>query len=100
MSAGFMYPLTSTKPRLEERFTTSLGSGTLNALDWMNYGTLQSPAGKVISFKDDLAAIDWFNEHVAGSPVIAEASIGPYRGNGSRFAIATGLADRARLGQP
>ena len=35
IAAGFMYPLTSTKPRLEERFTTSLGSGTLNALDWM-----------------------------------------------------------------
>jgi YYY domain-containing protein len=91
IAAGFMYPLTSTKPRLEERFTTSLGSGTLNALDWMNYGTLHSPTGKVISFKDDLAAIDWFNAHVSGSPVIAEASIGPYRGNGSRFAIATGL---------
>jgi uncharacterized membrane protein len=57
----------------------------------MHYGTLRSPAGEVIAFSDDLAAIDWFNEHVSGSPVIAEASIGPYRGNGSRFAIATGL---------
>src|SRR5262249_2909088 len=38
-----------------------------------------------------LAAINWFNESVHGTPVIAEASIGPYRGNGSRFSIATGL---------
>ena len=46
-----------------------------------------------VSFADDLKAIDWFNEHVDGSPVIAEASFGPYRGNSSRFSIATGLPD-------
>jgi YYY domain-containing protein len=91
IGASLFYPLLATKPRLEQRFADHLGSGTLNALDWMNYGTITNSAGQTISFKDDLAAIDWFNEHVAGSPVIAEAAIGPYRCDGSRFSIATGL---------
>ncbi len=47
--------------------------------------------GGTISFAEDRAAIDWFNEQIDGSPVIAEASIGPYRCNGSRISIATGL---------
>jgi uncharacterized membrane protein len=91
IGASLFYPLLATKPRLEQRFADHLGSGTLKALDWMNYGTITNSAGQTISFKDDLAAIDWFNEHVAGSPVIAEAAIGPYRCDGSRFSIATGL---------
>jgi uncharacterized membrane protein len=91
IGASLFYPVLATKPRLEQRFADHLGSGTLNALDWMNYGTITNSAGQTISFKDDLAAINWFNEHVAGSPVIAEAAIGPYRCDGSRFSIATGL---------
>ncbi len=91
VAASALYPVFATGPRLHERFTTDLGSGTLNALDWMSYGTLTTEAGDVVSFEDDLAVIDWFNHEVPGTPVIAEASIGPYRGNGSRIAIATGL---------
>jgi uncharacterized membrane protein len=89
--ASFAYPITATVPRLEQRFSSELGSGTLNALDWMNDATLQLPNGQVIAFGDDLAAITWFNDNVSGTPVIVEASIGAYRGNGSRFSIATGL---------
>lgn len=91
IAASLAYPLLATRPRLEQRFTDSLGSGTLNALDWMNYATLQTADGQKESFKGDLAVINWFNEDIAGSPVIAEASIGPYRGNGSRISIHTGL---------
>jgi uncharacterized membrane protein len=91
IAASLFYPLLATRPRLEQRFTESLGSGTLNALDWMNYATLDAPGEDDITFKGDLDAINWFNEEVAGSPVIAEASIGPYRGNGSRISIHTGL---------
>lgn len=88
---SLFYSVFATLPRLEQRFTDELGSGTLNALDWMNYGTIANARGETIAFAGDRAAIDWLNEHVAGSPVIAEASIGPYRGNGSRVSIATGL---------
>src|SRR5947199_10833954 len=48
-------------------------------------------SGTPIPFADDLRLIDWLNAHVHGTPVIAEASIGPYRGNGSRISSATGL---------
>jgi len=89
--ASFAYPITATMPRLEQRFSDHLGSGTLNALDWMSYATYQLPNGQVISFNDDLAVINWFNENVSGTPVIVEASIGAYRGDGSRISIATGL---------
>jgi len=91
IAASLVYPLTATRPRLEQRFTDALGSRTLNALDWMNYATLQSADGQTITFKGDLDAINWFNSEVPGTPVIAEASIGPYRGNGSRISIHTGL---------
>jgi uncharacterized membrane protein len=90
VSASLFYPYLAISPRLHQRFVDHLGSRTLNALDWMEYGTLPTEAGPV-RFKGDRAAIDWLNEHVAGTPVIAEASIGGYRGNGSRISIATGL---------
>jgi len=89
--AGLLYPLLATRPRLELRFPGHPGATTLNALGWMDYGTIQSASGETLAFVDDREVIDWFNSEVVGSPVIAEASIGPYRGNGSRISIATGL---------
>jgi uncharacterized membrane protein len=85
------YPLTATLPRLETRFADELGSDTLNALGWMDYGTITTTDGDTINFAEDRAVIDWFNANVAGTPVIAEAAFGPYRCNGSRISIATGL---------
>ncbi len=91
IAASLCYPVLATAPRLQLRFPGHPAPGTLNALDWMRYGTITSAGGDTISFAGDKAVIDWFNAHVAGTPVIAEASIGPYRGNGSRISIATGL---------
>ena len=88
---SLVYPAVATLPRLDQRFEGHPSPGTLDALDWMRYGTITSSNGQVIGFAGDLDAIHWFQENVAGTPVIAEASIGPYRGNGSRFAIALGL---------
>jgi uncharacterized membrane protein len=88
---SLVYPAVATVPRLEQRFEGHPGPGTLDALDWMRYGTIASDTGQTIRFDGDLDAIHWFQENVEGTPVIAEASIGPYRGNGSRFSIALGL---------
>ena len=85
------YPALATGPRLALRFPGHPSPGTLNALDWMRYGTLTNLEGQTIRFDGDREVIDWFNSEVEGAPVIAEASIGPYRGNGSRISIATGL---------
>ena len=93
-AASFLYPVFATMPRLEQRFAPQLGSGTLNALDWMRYGSLPAlgnGAADQLSFAGDRAAINWLNHNVQGSPVIAEASIGPYRCNGSRISTGTGL---------
>jgi len=100
VACSLLYPLTATGPRLRQRFVPELGGSTLNALDWMRYGSLPSAAssepGSIgsadrITFAEDRAVIDWFNREVPGSPVVAEASIGPYRCNGSRISIGTGL---------
>ncbi len=91
IALSLVYPAVATLPRLQERFPGHPGPGTLDALDWMNYGTIQSGNGQIVHFAGDLAAIRWFQENVEGTPVIAEASIGPYRGDGSRFSIALGL---------
>jgi uncharacterized membrane protein len=91
IAAALCYPVLATVPRLQLRFPGHPAPGTLNALDWMRYGTITNAEGEEITFAGDKAVIDWFNSQVAGTPVIAEASIGPYRGNGSRISIATGL---------
>lgn len=91
VAAGLLYPLLATRPRLDLRFPGHPAPTTVNALDWMDYGAIQSASGETIAFVEDRDVIEWFNSEVAGSPVIAEASIGPYRGNGSRISIATGL---------
>ncbi|MBA2596406.1 MAG: glycosyltransferase family 39 protein [Chloroflexia bacterium] len=92
--ASLTYPIMATGPRLAQRFTPGTPSGTLNALGWMTSGTVpvsDDPAFSQLGFAGDAAAIDWLLANVSGSPVIAEASIGPYRCNGSRISAATGL---------
>ncbi|MGB3307448.1 MAG: DUF2298 domain-containing protein [Thermomicrobiales bacterium] len=91
--ASLAYPVYATPIRLDQHFAQSGASVTLNAFDWMNYGEIQYTDGQWVGYKDDRAAIDWMNDNIAGTPVIAEASFGPYRCNGSRFSIATGLPD-------
>jgi uncharacterized membrane protein len=91
VGAGLLYPALATKPRLDQRFSGHPAPQTLNALDWMRYGSVVNDRGERVAFAEDLDVIEWFNATVRGTPVIAEASIGPYRGNGSRISIATGL---------
>lgn len=91
IALSLVYPAVATVPRLDQRFPGHPGPGTLDALDWMEYGTIAGFNGQIIRFDGDLGAIRWFQENVDGTPVLAEASIGPYRGDGSRFSIALGL---------
>lgn len=92
--ASLAYPILATGPRLAQRFTPGTPSGTLDALAWMDEGRVPSfgPEGRSeLSFAGDAEAIAWLFANVPGSPVIAEAAIGPYRCNGSRISAATGL---------
>ena len=84
----------ATEPRLEQRFTPGTPVGSLNAFAWMETGRVPvvgSSAYDAIAYAGDADAIAWFFANVSGAPVIAEASIGPYRCNGSRISSATGL---------
>lgn len=93
MIASLAYPLNATSFRLDQHFPQPGAVWTLDANDWMRYGKIQFSDGSMVGYKDDRSAIDWMNENIHGSPVIAEASFGIYRCNGSRFSIATGLPD-------
>lgn len=97
--ATLAYGVVATPIRLDTRFPGGDGL-TLNAYAWMEYAEI--PLSRIdennqqiptdpLTYQDDLAIIDWFNENVHGTPVIAEAAFGAYRCNGSRFSIATGL---------
>ncbi|MCD6030290.1 MAG: tetratricopeptide 4, partial [Thermomicrobiales bacterium] len=92
--ASLAYPALATGPRLALQFTPGTPSGTLDALGWMESGVVPvvgDPEVAQIGYAGDAAAIDWLLANVSGTPVIAEASIGPYRCNGSRISAATGL---------
>ncbi|MDP9375353.1 MAG: DUF2298 domain-containing protein, partial [Chloroflexota bacterium] len=90
--ASFVYPVVATPIRLAERFDAPPDLGpTLNGYRWMEYGAMPNERCEGVRFADDYAAIRWLNANIVGTPTIAEAAIGPYRGNGSRFANATGL---------
>ncbi|MBA2453624.1 MAG: hypothetical protein H0V47_10665, partial [Chloroflexia bacterium] len=89
--AGIIYPVFGTPARLSQDMESSPLSLTLDGYSWMEGGSIQNATGDTISFGGDLAAIEWLNMNTSGTPVLLEAAIGPYRGNGSRISSATGL---------
>ena len=95
--ASLVYPVIATPLREVVRYEPPPGLGpTLDGYRYMEYGTVSNEypndqCGGSLALADDYAAIRWFNAAIIGTPVIAEAAIGPYRGGGSRFAINTGL---------
>lgn len=88
--AALAYAVVATPIRLEQSWGEP-DDMTLNGYEWMEDAHMPLRDGGFLTYDGDLAAINWFNENVAGTPVIAEAAYGPYRCNGSRFSIATGL---------
>jgi uncharacterized membrane protein len=88
--ASLAYPVFATPDRLRERFDDQPGP-TLNGLSYMEVGILRDPNGAEIRLDEDLAAIEWMQTNLRGAPVVAEAMIGPYRGDGSRIVNAAGF---------
>ncbi|MCA1666017.1 MAG: DUF2298 domain-containing protein, partial [Thermomicrobia bacterium] len=94
---SLFYPVFGTPARLQQRMASPPTHAGLNGFAWMATGSVpadqfnNSGTGEPVYFADDLALIHWLNNTVHGTPVIAEASIGPYRGNGSRISSATGF---------
>jgi uncharacterized membrane protein len=91
LATGLAYPIFGTPVRLDQDMPSSPSGLSLDGYAWMNGGQILNGNGEALDFTGDLAAIEWLNVNVRGNPVILEASIGPYRGNGSRISSATGL---------
>ncbi len=86
-----LYLLLGTPQRLALRLPSTPQPGSLDGYAWMRDGFYFTSRGEPISTSEDLAAIQWLRRNVTDNSVILEASIGPYRGNGSRLSSATGL---------
>jgi uncharacterized membrane protein len=89
--ASLVYPALGTRTRAEDRFATPPPTGTLDGMAYMTTGVLIWPQGNPIELTYDYQAIRWLQEHVKGTPVLAEAKIGYYREGGMRVASYTGL---------
>jgi YYY domain-containing protein len=92
--AGLIYPILGTRTRIDDRFPGQENRpaiGTLDGLAYMTVGTFEWPAGNPIQLKYDYEAIRWLQDHVRGTPILAEAKIGYYREGGMRVAAYTGL---------
>jgi uncharacterized membrane protein len=85
------YPVLASPDRLQHQMDSSPTGLSLSGYEWMNGGEIRNQAGDIIDFTGDYYAIEWLRDEVDTNAVILEASIGPYRGGGSRISSATGL---------
>ncbi|MBM3190159.1 MAG: hypothetical protein FJZ90_15740 [Chloroflexi bacterium] len=83
-----LYPVFATYGKVRDRWNTELGPG----LDGMAYMTAARyhDNNRELVLEHDRQAITWMQDHIEGSPVIAEANTPLYRW-GSRISIYTGL---------
>ncbi len=89
--AGLVYPIAGTPSRLALGMPGSPTGLTLDGLAWMKGSWIVNDVGEHINFTGDYYAIMWLRQHDSSNAIVAEASIGPYRGNGARIAAGTGL---------
>ncbi len=88
MVSAASYPLLATSAKIRDRWQIPAASG-LDGAAYMQTASLEDQ-GVTIDLAYDARAIAWLQQNVAGTPVIAEASVPPYRW-GSRISINTGL---------
>lgn len=91
LSASLVYPVYGTASRLRQRFPDPPPSATLDGEAFLRTAALPNESGAALSFADDYAAIQWMRTHVSRPQTLVEASVGPYRGNGGRVSMFTGL---------
>ncbi len=93
IGSSLIFTFVGTMARVNDRFPGARPAiGTLDGLDFMSISSYTWPNERnPIEMKYDLEAIRWLNEHVSGTPVIAEAAIGYYREGGLRVSSYTGF---------
>ena len=87
-----LYPVLAARAKIDDRFDTTVGP-TLDGSAFMRKAVL-TDKDVAMPLADDLAAIRWMQEHVRGSPVVAEVNTYPNLYSwGSRYAMFTGNPD-------
>lgn len=90
LAGALLYPPLATGAKWEIRMSPS-APRTLDGMAFMPYTSYQE-GGQVVELAADYAALRWMQQHIDGSPVVAEAtSDNYYRSIGSRVAMYTGL---------
>lgn len=88
--AGLLYPLLATPARIRDRFDESRET-TLDGAAFMRTVTHRHQ-DKPLQLEWDRQAIEWLQDNVCGTPVVAEANTQPILyGWGNRYAMFTGL---------
>jgi uncharacterized membrane protein len=88
--SGLLYPIFATRAKINDRFDRSLGP----TLDTMKYMTVAhaNEQGQDYAFRDEYAALIWMQDHIKGTPVVAESAAAPeYRSLRNRVTTYTGL---------
>ncbi|MEM8862125.1 MAG: DUF2298 domain-containing protein, partial [Chloroflexota bacterium] len=86
-----LYPLFATGGKWTVRTGRDVIPLTLDGTKFMEYVTYQDQ-GQPVVLKNDYQAIQWIQENIPGSPVMAEAhGTNPYRSVANRVAMYTGL---------
>jgi len=88
--AGLLYPLLAARAKINDRFERSLGP-TLDAMQFMTVAR-SDEQGLKYSFRDEYDALIWMQDHIQGTPVVAESALAPeYRSLRNRVTTYTGL---------
>lgn len=93
ITSSLIYTVAGSYSRLSQRFPVPPSNAGLNGEAFLTTATLTNVSGQTLSFKYDYDAIQWLRKNIAKPDVLVEASIGPYRGFGSRISMFTGLPD-------
>jgi uncharacterized membrane protein len=85
---SFLYVPLAARGKMLDRFVTTMPPG-LNGAEYMTQASYNE-TGQSFPLKDDADLIQWLQDHIAGTPVIAEGQSPLYHWGG-RISINTGL---------
>jgi YYY domain-containing protein len=90
VAAGLLYPILATRAKINDRFDVRLGP-TLDAMDFMLLASANEQ-GQVYALRAEYDALIWMQDHIQGTPVVAESAAAPeYRSLRNRVTTYTGL---------
>jgi uncharacterized membrane protein len=90
VGAGLLYPAFATPAKINDRFDARLGP-TWDSMQFMTVAHANEQ-GQDYAFRDEYDALIWMQDHIQGTPVVAESAAAPeYRSLRNRVTTYTGL---------